>query len=127
MNIRLSRRSNRGIFPLTVIGTADIDGEKVSHNAVPSEDWMQAFLWRHLVPAQELLAYIPEPVDKSLRPLPKEPDLSGFDADMKNMSAARKQVAGRIKQICRLYQEGYLTDELYTETVSGLLDYKDEE
>ena len=127
MNIRLSRRSNRGVFPLTVIGTADIDGEKVSHNAVPSEDWMQAFLWRHLVPAQELLAYIPEPIDKTFRPLPKEPDLSGFDADMKNMSAARKQVVNRIKQICMLYQEGYLTDELYTETVSGLLDYKDEE
>lgn len=127
MNIRLSRRSNRGIFPLTVIGTADIDGEKVSHNAVPSEDWMQAFLWRHLVPAQELLAYIPEPVDKSLRPLPKKPDLSGFDDNTKNMSAARKQVANRIKKICMLYQDGYLTDELYSKTVSGLLDYKDEE
>jgi len=41
--------------------------QRIAHVAVPSEDRMQAFLWRHLVPAQELkaLVYIPPP------PLPK--------------------------------------------------------
>jgi hypothetical protein len=40
------------------------------HQAVPSEDRMQAFLWRHLVPAQELraLVYNPPPPPP---PLPK--------------------------------------------------------
>ena len=128
MNIRPVRKAHRGVTPLSITGTAEMNGKRVSHEAVPSEDWMQAFLWRHLVPAQELLAYVPEPPAKeSLRPLPKEPDLSSLNNHREKMSKARKQVAGRIKRICHLYQEGYLTDELYTKTVSGLLDYKDPE
>jgi len=127
MTVQCVRKNKRGTTPLTVIGTAQIDGEKVSHEAVPSEDSMQAFLWRHLVPAQELLAYFHEPLDDPRRPLPKEPDLSGLTDNIAEMSPARKQVAGRIKKIGLLYQDGFLTDELYTKTISGLLDYKDPE
>ncbi len=127
MAVRCSREADRGTTPLTVIGTAEINGKEISHQAVPSEDWMQAFLWRHLVPAQELLAYFHEPVEQSLRPLPKEPDISGFTDNDKKMSKARRQITRRIQKICRLYQEGYLTDDLYTKTVSGLLDYKEPE
>jgi len=32
---------------LTVEGRAKIDGRDVAHDAVPAEDRMQAFLWRH--------------------------------------------------------------------------------
>ena len=39
---------------LTVAGKAKIGEQEVSHDAVPAEDRMQAFLWRHLVPAAEL-------------------------------------------------------------------------
>jgi hypothetical protein len=43
-------------------GTATIDGRTVTRPAVPVDDTMQAFLYRHLVPAQELvLAPISEP------------------------------------------------------------------
>lgn len=125
LRMRCSLKNEKGTVPLTVTGTADIDGKKISHDAVPSEDWMQAFLWRHLVPTQELLAYIPKPVKSSLRPLPKEPDLTGFDKNIAKLSPARKQVVGRIRKICQIYQDGLMTDELYTKTVSGLLDYKD--
>lgn len=40
---------------LQIAGMALIDGEKVSRPAVPVDDQMQAFLYRHLVPAQELV------------------------------------------------------------------------
>jgi len=41
--------------PLQLEGRASIGGEKVVRAALPCEDAMQAFLWRHLAPAQELL------------------------------------------------------------------------
>ncbi|MFW5798083.1 MAG: hypothetical protein ACOCXX_00360 [Planctomycetota bacterium] len=36
-------------FRLRLEGVAGIDGKAVRHEAVPAEDLMQAFLWRHLV------------------------------------------------------------------------------
>jgi hypothetical protein len=44
--------------PLQLEGQARIDGRMVSHAAVPADDMMQAFLYRHLVPAQELLVSV---------------------------------------------------------------------
>jgi len=38
-----------------IIGTANIGGKVVQCTAVPVDDQMQAFLYRHLVPAQELM------------------------------------------------------------------------
>ncbi len=46
-----------------VVGVATIGGERVAHAVVPVDDQMQAFLNRHLVPAQELV----------LAPLEEEP------------------------------------------------------
>ena len=43
---------------LTVEGEADINGKKVKREAVAAEDRMQAFLWRHLVPAKELTTWV---------------------------------------------------------------------
>ena len=39
-------------------GLARINRQMVSHPAVPAEDMMQAFLYRHLVPSQELLVSV---------------------------------------------------------------------
>jgi hypothetical protein len=39
---------------LSLEGRATIQGQQVVHAAVPAEDMMQAFAYRHLVPAQEL-------------------------------------------------------------------------
>jgi hypothetical protein len=41
---------------LSIEGRAKIDGAEVVRPAVPAEDMMQAFAYRHLVPAKELLA-----------------------------------------------------------------------
>jgi hypothetical protein len=43
---------------LQLEGRARISGQTVSHPVIPSEDMMQAFLYRHLVPSQELLVAV---------------------------------------------------------------------
>jgi hypothetical protein len=42
------------IIQLTLEGRASIGGREVIHPAVPAQDMMQAFYYRHLVPAEEL-------------------------------------------------------------------------
>lgn len=42
------------LFDLVIEGRATIDGWEVAHAAVPADDMMQAFAYRHLVPAQTL-------------------------------------------------------------------------
>jgi hypothetical protein len=46
-------RREREPLPLRFEGTASIAGRQVTHRAVPADDRMQAFFYRHLVPAQE--------------------------------------------------------------------------
>ena len=41
-------------YSLSIVGRASIQGREVTRPAVPAEDMMQAFAYRHLVPAQEL-------------------------------------------------------------------------
>ncbi|MCX7008528.1 MAG: hypothetical protein NTY53_14970, partial [Kiritimatiellaeota bacterium] len=48
-------------FTLVIEGRALINGKEVAHDVVPAEDRMQAFLWRHLVPAQEFKALVFDP------------------------------------------------------------------
>lgn len=43
---------------LQLEGRARIGGQTISRSAVPADDVMQAFLYRHLVPAQEFLVFI---------------------------------------------------------------------
>ncbi|WP_372799014.1 hypothetical protein [Pontiella sp.] len=45
----------------SIVGEAVIEGRTVTHTAVPVDDQMQAFLYRHLVPAKELVL---APVEK---------------------------------------------------------------
>ena len=42
----------------TIVGTATIDGREVRREAVAAEDMMQAFIYQHLVPAEEFLVSI---------------------------------------------------------------------
>lgn len=43
---------------LAIEGTADAGAGPVTRRAIPAEDAMQAFLWRHLAPAQALVASV---------------------------------------------------------------------
>ncbi|MCX7824324.1 MAG: PPC domain-containing protein [Verrucomicrobiae bacterium] len=112
---------------LTVIGTAEIGGQKVTRVAVPAEDKMQAFLWRHLVPAQNLkvLVYNPshEPPPKRVPPELSPEQVAQAKAKAEELRAkgqkfSKNQVAGRVRQIRSLFEEGLLTDDFYCEKIA---------
>ena len=55
LTLRASKVAPEAPIPLHLEGRADVGGKTICHEAAPAEDMMQAFLYRHLVPAQELL------------------------------------------------------------------------
>ena len=81
---------------------------------------MQAFLWRHLVPADDLKvlvfdpAYQPPPKRVLATPPPPPPRAMLPVADLDPRAAkpkfTKQQVVGRLRQINALFQEGLLTD-----------------
>ncbi len=112
---------------LVVEGRAKIDGAEVAREAVPAEDRMQAFLWRHLVPAEELKAVVADP---SAAPPPKRvPSPAAVERAAEAAAAApppkpealkftKQQVAGRLRQLRMLFEEGLLTDDFYLRLVA---------
>jgi len=61
----------RLVSAVRIDGQADIDGVQVTRPAIAAEDMMQAFLWRFLVPREELLVAVrgPKPIPAVWRPL----------------------------------------------------------
>jgi hypothetical protein len=59
--IAASSRAENQLLALEIEGTANCGARTVSRRAVPAEDMMQAFLYRHLVVAQKLLVQVAEP------------------------------------------------------------------
>jgi hypothetical protein len=59
VNLTLSAPGSASGAPVTIAidGRASIAGNEVVRRAVPADDMMQAFAYRHLVPAQELKVY----------------------------------------------------------------------
>ena len=109
---------------LTIEGRAAVGEEDVARVAVPAEDRMQAFLWRHLVPAEDLRAQVYNP---SYRPPPKRvaPPLTEEDkakAVPKDPKVKRKftnrQVAGRLRQLKNLFEEWLITEAFYNTKVA---------
>jgi len=106
---------------LFVEGRAKIQERDVVREAVPAEDRMQAFLWRHLVPAEELKALVfnpsYEPPPKRVRQTPAPPAVEAKApvADVEPAPGkpkfAKQQVAARLREIKFLYEEGLLTDD----------------
>jgi len=113
---------------LTVVGSAMLDNSTPGstatvHTAVPAEDRMQAFLWRHLVPASDLqvLVFDPkyQPPPKRVAPTrpPPPPTPPPFIGPLQTTPPMPKftksQISGRLQQLKRLYEEGLLTDSFY--------------
>ena len=71
MTLSAPRGAPRQAFPLRLEGQAQIGGVLVSRPVAPAEDMMQAFLYRHIVPQQELLVAVTgsRPVPTVWRPL----------------------------------------------------------
>ena len=106
---------------LIVQGQAKIQEWDVIHDAVPAEDRMQAFLWRHLVPASELkvevsnAGYKPPPrrVPSARAVANVQASVAAASEGSENRKFTKSQVSGRLRDLKLLYEEGLLTDEFY--------------
>ncbi len=105
---------------LTLLGTATVGEAEVVRVAVPAEDTMQAFLWRHLQPAETLplLVYNPgyqAPADR-MRPAIRDEDRPK-DA---TRNLRQSQVDGYLRQIDALYQNWLLTDDFANRQIADI-------
>ena len=99
---------------LTVVGSAKNGEAEIVHKAIPAEDRMQAFLWRHLMPAKELMASIYNPANRPPATRVRPPIPESAKPKPKPGAKAKyseRQVTNLLRQIERLYQEWYLTDD----------------
>ena len=103
---------------LTVVGSATIGNREVVHEAVPAEDRMQAFLWRHLLPADTLPALVVDPAyqlpAERIRPPIRDEDRP---KDVKP-TLTRASVDGYLRQIETLYQNWLLTEEFVNREIA---------
>jgi hypothetical protein len=129
LTIKTSLEATQEPLALEVEGRATIEGKEIVHAAVPAEDRMQAFLWRHLVPAEALEALVFSPSNKpppkripSARPaLTANPEPPGGTANASTAAAPAatkpkftpQQVTARLRELKRLYEAGLLTDDFY--------------
>jgi len=130
LTIKTSLKDTKHPITLAVEGSAVIAKRNVAHEAVPADDRMQAFLWRHLVPAEELKGLVynssyrlpparvaPEPpARKTPTAAPAKPAATPAKAP----KFTKKQVAGRMRQIKRLYEEWLITKSFYLRELAKL-------
>ncbi len=117
MSIKTTLTSTEKPVELFVEGRAEIDGEEVARVAVGADDRMQAFLWRHLVPAEQFLVSVYDPSYEPPRtrippPPPPKPETPP-DQPTSPPMFTKAQVAGRIRQIEYLYENWLITDDFY--------------
>ncbi len=110
---------------LGVVGIAKIGDREVTREVVATEDRMQAFLWRHLVPANDLqvLSYDPRaklPPKRIAPAITPPPAVAASDANPAPAKPkfTKQQIVGRLRQLKLLYEEGLLTDAFYAERVA---------
>jgi len=118
--VKTSLEATEKVLNLTVVGSATVGDQEIIREAVPAEDRMQAFLWRHLLPAADLpaLVYNPgyrPPPDRVRPPIPDE----YRPKDVKR-TLTKSSVARRLQEIERLYQEWLLTDEFANRQIADI-------
>ncbi len=105
---------------LTVVGAVKIGDRVVSHAAVPAEDKMQAFLWRHLLPADTLPALVFDPsyqppADRIRPPIRDEDRPKGVTP-----TVTRASVEWYLRELESLYQDWFLTDEFVNREIANV-------
>jgi hypothetical protein len=130
LSLKTTLPSSKQPVNLAIEGRAAIGEQDVAHEAVPAEDRMQAFLWRHLVPAENLqaLVYDPsyEPPPARVTPSLTEEDKAKAQAKVEAATAdaaskfkfTKRQVAGRLRQLRALFEEWLLTEDFYKSKVA---------
>ncbi len=122
LTIRADSGVKPGLYDLAVHGSAMIGSNQVIYEAVPAEDQMQAFLWRHLVPARELKALVVDPTAENSKPR-RKPETTAAESPPAKAPAekpkfTKAQVARRLRELERLFDEGLLSPEFYREKVA---------
>ena len=87
---------------------------------------MQAFLWRHLVPAEELMALaynpsyqsVPARVPPEAPAKPDKPSSAAAKPPAGKPKFTKQQVKGLLRQLKRLYEEWLITDSFYQRKVA---------
>jgi hypothetical protein len=105
---------------VTVVGTAKIGDRDVLHEAVPAEDKMQAFLWRHLLPAETLPALV---FDPSYQPSADRIRPSIRDEDRPKdvqPTLQKSSVDWYLRQIEGLYQDWFFTDAFANREIANI-------
>jgi len=105
---------------LTVVGRAKIGDRELVREAVPAEDRMQAFLWRHLLPAQDLpaLVYNPSykpPADRIRPPIRDEDRPKNAPRNL-----TKRSVDAYLRQIKGLYQQWLITDVFANREIASI-------
>ena len=132
---------------LSITGSAMNGTQEIVREAVPAEDRMQAFLWRHLVPASDLPVLVFDPKYQAppkrvapVRPPPPEvpSPVAAATPATPNIPATpnttvppaanpppaakpkftKQQIAGRLRQLKILYEDDLLTDAFYDAKVT---------
>lgn len=105
---------------LTVAGRATVGDQEIRHQAVPTEDKMQAFLWRHLLAAEDLpvVVYDPawQPLAERIRPLIRDEDRP---KDV-TRNLQKSSVDWYLRQIEGVYQEWFFTDEFANREIANI-------
>jgi hypothetical protein len=131
IRLKAGSAATNGPVNLTIVGRAKIDDVTLVRAAVPAEDRMQAFLWRHLVPATELKICVYNPKAIPSRPPAREPppltpaqvakaEAVVKAAESKGVKFTKKQVDGLASNIKALYAKGLLTDKFYGDRIAEL-------
>jgi len=105
---------------LTVLGSAKTGKREIVRQAVPAEDTMQAFLWRHLLPANDLPALVYSP---SYRPPTDRvrPPIRDADRPKDAQRTLRKsQVDWYLRRIETLHQQWFLTDDFANRQIASI-------
>jgi len=132
LNLKTDLVATKEPVTVSIVGSAKIQDQDITREAVPAEDRMQAFLWRHLVPASDLRVLV---FDPAYRPAPKraapprpavatnavaeaKTEVASTNAPARMPQFTKQQVAGRLRQLKVLYEDGLLTDGFYDEKVA---------
>jgi len=120
LSLKTSLAETEKPINLTVVGTIKVGDREIVHEAAPAEDRMQAFLWRHLLPADTLPALVfdssYQPSADRIRPPIRDEDRpKGVRPTLQKSS-----VAGYLGQIERLYQEWFFTDEFANREIASV-------
>jgi len=130
LNLKTTLTATQEPVTLYVQGSAQIEGRQVVRQGVPAEDRMQAFLWRHLVPAEDLRVIVFDPsfqpppqrvsrvFNRALSPEEIKAMVLAVDPSAVKLKFTKQQVAGRLRQLKLLFEEGLLTEDFYVRKVA---------